>query len=128
MYVCICNGVTDTTIRAAAAEGVSSLAELTMRTGCAGTCGACADFAESVWWLLEEYAPAQVADELDAGRLLLDSNLRGQALVLSIDAFSEEPFDVTLDPRWRGAHANRPFDPTRAPVLDADAPGNAEPL
>lgn len=48
MYVCICNGVTDTTIRAAAAEGVSSLAELTMRTGCAGTCGACADFAEQV--------------------------------------------------------------------------------
>jgi bacterioferritin-associated ferredoxin len=48
MYVCICNGVTDKTIRAAAADGVSSLAELTMRTGCAGTCGACADFAEQV--------------------------------------------------------------------------------
>jgi bacterioferritin-associated ferredoxin len=48
MYVCICNGVTDTAIREAAAEGVSSLAELTMRTGCAGTCGACAGFAEEV--------------------------------------------------------------------------------
>lgn len=48
MYVCICNGVTDKAIRAAAADGVSSLAELTMRTGCAGTCGACADFAEQV--------------------------------------------------------------------------------
>jgi bacterioferritin-associated ferredoxin len=48
MYVCICNGVTDTAIRKAAAEGVSSLSELTMRTGCAGSCGACADFAEQV--------------------------------------------------------------------------------
>lgn len=48
MYVCICNGITDTAIRAAAADGVSSLAELTMRTGCAGSCGACADFAEQV--------------------------------------------------------------------------------
>ena len=48
MYVCICNGVTDTAIREAAADGVASLAELTMRTGCAGTCGACAGFAEEV--------------------------------------------------------------------------------
>lgn len=48
MYVCICNGITDTAIRAAAADGVCSLAELTMRTGCAGSCGACADFAERV--------------------------------------------------------------------------------
>ena len=31
MYVCICNGVTDTAIREAAADGVTSLAELTMR-------------------------------------------------------------------------------------------------
>jgi len=48
MYVCICNGITDTTIRQAAADGVASLAELTMRTGCAGSCGACADFAAQV--------------------------------------------------------------------------------
>ncbi|MBL8300356.1 MAG: (2Fe-2S)-binding protein [Rhodanobacteraceae bacterium] len=48
MYVCICNGITDKTIRAAAADGVSSLAELTMRTGCAATCGACAEFAQQV--------------------------------------------------------------------------------
>ena len=89
--------------------------------------GDCADFAESVWWLLEEYVTAEVADELEAGRLLLDSNLRGQALVLSIDAFSEASFDVTLEPRWRGAHANRPFDPSQAPVLDAPAPTDSAP-
>jgi bacterioferritin-associated ferredoxin len=48
MYVCVCNAVTDKMIRQAAAEGVRSLAELTRRTGCAGTCGSCADYAEEV--------------------------------------------------------------------------------
>ena len=48
MYVCVCNGVTDTMIRQAAADGVNSLGELTRRTGCAGNCGSCAEFAEEV--------------------------------------------------------------------------------
>ena len=48
MYVCVCNAVTDKMIRQAAAEGVRSLAELTRRTGCAGNCGSCADYAEEV--------------------------------------------------------------------------------
>ena len=46
MYVCICNGVTERAVRQAAAEGVRTLSELTRRTGCAGTCGGCADYAE----------------------------------------------------------------------------------
>ena len=45
MYVCICNGVTDHQIRAAAEEGVTTLAELTMRTGCGSNCGSCLDMA-----------------------------------------------------------------------------------
>jgi len=48
MYVCLCNNVTDRTIRQAAAEGVTSLSELQRRTGCAGSCGSCADLAEQV--------------------------------------------------------------------------------
>lgn len=48
MYVCICNGVTDATVREAAANGVRSLAELTMRTGCGANCGGCAEFAEQL--------------------------------------------------------------------------------
>ena len=48
MYVCVCNGVTDTMIRQAAADGVRSLGELTRRTGCAGNCGSCAEFAEAL--------------------------------------------------------------------------------
>lgn len=48
VYVCLCNGVTERDIQRAAAEGCRDLAELTMRTGCAGTCGCCRDVAEQV--------------------------------------------------------------------------------
>ena len=48
MYVCVCNAVTEKMIRAAAADGVSTLAELNRLTGCAGGCGSCAEFAEEV--------------------------------------------------------------------------------
>jgi hypothetical protein len=81
--------------------------------------GDCADFAESIWWLLEEYVQAQLEDEFGTDRLLVDSNIPGQALVLSVDPFSDAPFGVELAARWRGAHANRPFDATQTPVLGA---------
>ena len=45
VYVCICNGVTDHQIREAADNGVSSVAELTMRTGCGSNCGSCLEMA-----------------------------------------------------------------------------------
>ena len=48
MYVCICNGVTDHQIREAAASGVRSVAELTMRTGCGASCGTCLDTASAI--------------------------------------------------------------------------------
>jgi bacterioferritin-associated ferredoxin len=48
MYVCICNAVTEKMIRTAVADGVSTLAELNRRTGCAGGCGNCAEFAGEV--------------------------------------------------------------------------------
>lgn len=48
MYVCVCNAVTDRAVREAAASGVRCLGELTMRTGCAGSCGACAEFAQQL--------------------------------------------------------------------------------
>ena len=54
MYVCICNGVTDHQIREAAASGVRSVAELTMRTGCGATCGTCLETAAGI---LEASAP-----------------------------------------------------------------------
>jgi bacterioferritin-associated ferredoxin len=48
MYVCVCNAVTDRTIRKAVDEGVRTLADLQRRTGCAGSCGSCAELAEEV--------------------------------------------------------------------------------
>ena len=48
MYVCICNGVTDHQIREAAANGVRTVAELTMRTGAGANCGSCLDMASSL--------------------------------------------------------------------------------
>lgn len=56
MYVCICNGVTDSAIRDAAARGVGSLEELTMRTGCGSGCGSCIDIAQEI--LAEARQPA----------------------------------------------------------------------
>ena len=58
MYVCLCNGVTDSAIREVAAAGCRTLPELTMRTGCGATCGSCLDMAQ------------QILDEVHAARAL----------------------------------------------------------
>lgn len=54
MYVCVCNGITDRQIRAAAARGVTSLQELQNELGVASQCGNCAEHALS---MLVEAAP-----------------------------------------------------------------------
>jgi bacterioferritin-associated ferredoxin len=46
MYVCICNAITERTIREAAESGVRTLEELSRRTGCSDCCGTCADLAQ----------------------------------------------------------------------------------
>jgi bacterioferritin-associated ferredoxin len=48
MYVCLCNGITDRAVREAAHAGARNLSELTAMTGCASTCGSCADVALQV--------------------------------------------------------------------------------
>ncbi|SFN31971.1 bacterioferritin-associated ferredoxin [Dokdonella immobilis] len=48
MYVCVCNGITDHAIREAAARGVDTLEELTMRTGLGSGCGSCTDVAREI--------------------------------------------------------------------------------
>jgi len=48
MYVCICNAITERTIREAAESGVRTLAELSRRTGCSASCGTCADVAQQI--------------------------------------------------------------------------------
>jgi bacterioferritin-associated ferredoxin len=60
MYVCICNGITDKQIRAAAARGVGSLQELQEELGVGSQCGGCADYALS---LLQEPGTRPLHDE-----------------------------------------------------------------
>jgi bacterioferritin-associated ferredoxin len=48
MYVCLCNGVTERAVREAAASGARDLATLRSMTGCASTCGSCADLAMEI--------------------------------------------------------------------------------
>ena len=48
VYVCLCNGVTERTIREVAAAGCRGIAELTMRTGCGSTCGSCLETAQAL--------------------------------------------------------------------------------
>jgi bacterioferritin-associated ferredoxin len=60
MYVCICNAVTERSIREAAASGVRTLSELSRRTGCSDCCGSCADVASQI--LAEEHRRTRVLD------------------------------------------------------------------
>lgn len=48
MYVCICNAVTESDIRAARDRGIDSLEQLREATGVASCCGACEESAHDV--------------------------------------------------------------------------------
>jgi bacterioferritin-associated ferredoxin len=48
MFVCICNAVSDRVIREHASQGVTTLDELRLRTGCSDCCGQCAEEAEAI--------------------------------------------------------------------------------
>ena len=41
MYICICHGVNETTIRNAVKQGSRTLRELSFQTGCGTQCGSC---------------------------------------------------------------------------------------
>lgn len=62
MFVCICNGVTDSQIRQAAANGCREVSELTMRTGCGATCGSCMDMAAGLLDAYHAHAASPVID------------------------------------------------------------------
>lgn len=57
MYVCICNGITDKQIRAAVAEGATSLEQLEAKLGVASQCGSCAEHALSLIAPMGDTAP-----------------------------------------------------------------------
>ena len=57
MYVCICRGVTDSQIRRAVDQGVSSLSQLRRELAVAACCGRCAPMAREI---LREQQPGSV--------------------------------------------------------------------
>lgn len=48
MYICVCNAITDREIHAAKERGVQTLPELSLATGVASCCGACAEDAHEI--------------------------------------------------------------------------------
>ena len=60
MFVCICNGITDSEIREALADGDTSLEELHDRLGVASQCGSCSEHALS---MIHEMQPAMLRDD-----------------------------------------------------------------
>lgn len=48
MYVCVCNAITESDIRTAAAEGVRNLKQLTRASGLGSACGCCKEMAVEV--------------------------------------------------------------------------------
>jgi bacterioferritin-associated ferredoxin len=48
MYICICQAVTDTAIRRAVDEGVTTLPELSLKTGAGTQCGSCVPMAREI--------------------------------------------------------------------------------
>lgn len=48
MYVCLCKGVTDKTIRRAVDDGLSSMRELRQQYGVGSQCGCCTSCAKDI--------------------------------------------------------------------------------
>jgi bacterioferritin-associated ferredoxin len=48
MFVCLCNGITDSQIRRAASEGARSLDAIRDELGVASQCGSCSETAEAI--------------------------------------------------------------------------------
>lgn len=48
MYICICNAVTESSIRGAVRDGARNIFDLIARTGCSTQCGRCSDLATEI--------------------------------------------------------------------------------
>ncbi|MBD8524945.1 (2Fe-2S)-binding protein [Pseudomarimonas arenosa] len=67
MYICLCNGVSDRTVRDAARTGVKNLQELTAKTGCGACCGSCLPLAQEI--LEDEHGTASRAQRFESLQL-----------------------------------------------------------
>lgn len=64
MYVCLCHAITDTQIRTAVAEGVTSMRELRQRLGVCSSCGKCGPCAQRMLRERQASAPSLANDNL----------------------------------------------------------------
>ena len=58
MFICICNGVTESQVRRAIEDGACTVHDLRACLGVAAGCGSCADYAAS---LISQAQPAPAA-------------------------------------------------------------------
>lgn len=63
MFICICNGVTESQVRRAIEEGACTVHDLRARLGVATGCGCCAEFAAG----LIPQTQASASSELQPG-------------------------------------------------------------
>jgi bacterioferritin-associated ferredoxin len=61
MYICLCHGVNETTIREAVRNGSRTLRELSFQTGCGTQCGSCVSQVQAL--LLETIRVEQAATD-----------------------------------------------------------------
>jgi bacterioferritin-associated ferredoxin len=59
MFICICNGVTESQVRRAIEDGACTVHDLRACLGVAAGCGSCADFAAS---LISQAQPTPAAE------------------------------------------------------------------
>ena len=59
MYICLCHGVNEATIRDAVKNGSRTMRELSFQTGCGTQCGSCVSQVQSL--LLESIRAEQAA-------------------------------------------------------------------
>src|SRR3546814_13292858 len=126
MYVCICNGVTDSDIRQAAKAGCGGLAELTMRTGCGACCGSCVDTAAE---MLEQAR----AEQKPARDNVVEFPRISHAACTRLHRTSPAPFPriavpghasdsrfalaAPMGPEWRPHQPRTPSPPSHTPLL-----------
>jgi len=67
MYVCVCNAVTESALKAAVCSGVRDLDGLQARTGCGSGCGCCRELAAQ---LIVEHAATIDAPTEHGGNVL----------------------------------------------------------
>ena len=68
MYVCLCNGITDTQIRDAVTDGACSMRDLRERLDVANQCGKCGRECKSI---IGEYRQAAAASFVNAGQFAM---------------------------------------------------------